>query len=35
MRLVRPIEAAYHRDKRVTPAMKRIMELVRRAAHGR
>jgi DNA-binding transcriptional LysR family regulator len=35
MRLVRPIEAAYHRDKRVTPAMKRVMELVRRAARGR
>ena len=35
VRLVRPIEAAYHRDKRVTPAMKRLMELVRRAARGR
>jgi DNA-binding transcriptional LysR family regulator len=35
LRLVRPIEAAYHRDKRVTPAMKTVMELVRRAARGR
>jgi DNA-binding transcriptional LysR family regulator len=35
VRLVRPIEAAYHRDKRITPAMKKIMELVRRAARGR
>ena len=35
MKLVRPIEAAYHRDKRVTPAMTRLMELVRRAARGR
>jgi DNA-binding transcriptional LysR family regulator len=35
IRLVRPIEAAYHRDKRVTPAMKKVMELVRRAARGR
>ena len=35
VRLVRPIEAAHHRDKRVTPAMKKVMELVRRAARGR
>jgi DNA-binding transcriptional LysR family regulator len=35
LRLVRPIEAAYHRDKRVTPAMRKLMELVRRAARGR
>jgi DNA-binding transcriptional LysR family regulator len=27
--LVRPISAAYHRDKRVTPAMKELMRLVR------
>ncbi len=35
LRLVRPIEAAYHRDKRVTPAMKKVMDLLRHAARGR
>ena len=33
MRLVRPITAAYHRDKRVSPAMQQLMTLLRRHAH--
>lgn len=33
MRLVRPITAAYHRDKRVSPAMQQLIALVRRYAH--
>jgi DNA-binding transcriptional LysR family regulator len=32
LRLVRPLTAAYHRDKRVTTAMKEIIELARRRA---
>jgi hypothetical protein len=32
LRLERPIVAAYHRDKRVTKPMKRLLELVRRQA---
>lgn len=33
LRLVRPITAAYHRDKRVSPAMQQLIALVRRHAH--
>jgi len=33
LRLVRPITAAYHRDKRVTPAMEQLITLLRRHAH--
>lgn len=33
LRLVRPITAAYHRDKRVSPAMQQLMTLLRRHAH--
>ncbi len=33
LRLVRPITAAYHRDKRVSPAMQQLITLVRRHAH--
>ena len=33
LRLVRPITAAYHRDKRVTPAMQQLITLLRRHAH--
>lgn len=33
LRLVRPITAAYHRDKRVTPAMQQLIVLLRRHAH--
>ncbi|MDQ3341585.1 MAG: LysR family transcriptional regulator [Myxococcota bacterium] len=33
LRLVRPITAAYHRDKRVTPAMQLLIALMRRHAH--
>lgn len=33
LRLVRPITAAYHRDKRVTPAMQQLIALLRRHAH--
>lgn len=33
MRLVRPITAAYHRDKRVSPAMQQLIGLLRRHAH--
>ena len=33
MRLVRPITAAYHRDKRVTPAMQQLIALLRKHAH--
>jgi DNA-binding transcriptional LysR family regulator len=33
LRLVRPITAAYHRDKRVSPAMQQLISLVRRHAH--
>lgn len=33
LRLVRPITAAYHRDKRVTPAMQQLIELIRKHAH--
>jgi hypothetical protein len=32
LRLVRPLTAAYHRDKRVTTAMKEIIELSRQRA---
>jgi DNA-binding transcriptional LysR family regulator len=32
-RLVRPITAAYHRDKRVSPAMQQLIMLLRRHAH--
>jgi LysR family transcriptional regulator, low CO2-responsive transcriptional regulator len=32
LRLVRPITAAYHRDKRVSPAMQQLIALVRRYA---
>jgi DNA-binding transcriptional LysR family regulator len=32
LRLVRPIAAAYHRDKRVTPAMERMIALLRKHA---
>lgn len=34
LRLQRPITAAYHRDKRVTPAMKEMIALLRRHARG-
>jgi DNA-binding transcriptional LysR family regulator len=33
LRLVRPITAAYHRDKRVSPAMQQLIRLLRRHAH--
>jgi DNA-binding transcriptional LysR family regulator len=33
LRLVRPIVAAYHRDKRVSPAMQQLITLLRRHAH--
>lgn len=33
LRLVRPITAAYHRDKRVSQAMQQLIALVRRHAH--
>lgn len=33
LRLVRPITAAYHRDKRVSPAMQQLIALLRRHAH--
>jgi DNA-binding transcriptional LysR family regulator len=33
VRLVRPITAAYHRDKRVSPAMQKLIVLLRRHAH--
>jgi LysR family transcriptional regulator, transcriptional activator of the cysJI operon len=33
LRLVRPISAAYHRDKRVSPAMQQLITLLRRHAH--
>ena len=33
LRLIRPITAAYHRDKRVSPAMQRLITLLRRHAH--
>ncbi len=33
LRLVRPITAAYHRDKRVSPAMQQLISLLRRHAH--
>jgi DNA-binding transcriptional LysR family regulator len=33
LRLVRPIIAAYHRDKRVSPAMQQLMTLLRRHVH--
>jgi DNA-binding transcriptional LysR family regulator len=33
VRLVRPITAAYHRDKRVSPAMQQLIALLRRHAH--
>jgi DNA-binding transcriptional LysR family regulator len=33
LRLVRPITAAYHRDKRVSPAMQQLINLLRRHAH--
>jgi DNA-binding transcriptional LysR family regulator len=33
LRLVRPITAAYHRDKRVSPAMQQLIVLLRRHAH--
>lgn len=33
LRLVRPIIAAYHRDKRVSPAMQQLIALLRRYAH--
>ena len=33
LRLVRPIMAAYHRDKRVSPAMQQLIALIRRHAH--
>jgi DNA-binding transcriptional LysR family regulator len=35
LRLVRPITAAYHRDKRVTPAMKQLIDLTKRHARPR
>jgi DNA-binding transcriptional LysR family regulator len=34
LRLQRPITAAYHRDKRVTPAMQQMIALLRRHARG-
>jgi DNA-binding transcriptional LysR family regulator len=33
LRLIRPITAAYHRDKRVSPAMQQLITLLRRHAH--
>src|ERR1041385_6591887 len=33
LRLVRPITAAYHRDKRVSPAMQQLIALLRRHVH--
>ena len=33
VRLVRPITAAHHRDKRVSPAMQQLITLLRRHAH--
>lgn len=33
LRLVRPMTAAYHRDKRVSPAMQQLITLLRRHAH--
>ncbi len=33
LRLVRPITAAYHRDKRVSPAMQQLITLLRRHVH--
>jgi DNA-binding transcriptional LysR family regulator len=33
LRLVRPITAAYHRDKRITPAMQQLITLLRRHSH--
>ena len=33
LRLVRPIIAAYHRDKRVSPAIQQLITLLRRHAH--
>lgn len=33
LRMVRPITATYHRDKRVSPAMQQLIALVRRHAH--
>ena len=33
LRLVRPITAAYHRDKRLSPAMQQLITLLRRHAH--
>lgn len=33
LRLVRPITAAYHRDKRVSPAMQQLITLLRKHAH--
>jgi DNA-binding transcriptional LysR family regulator len=33
LRLLRPITAAYHRDKRVSPAMQQLITLLRRHAH--
>lgn len=33
LRLIRPITAAYHRDKRVSPAMQQLIALLRRHAH--
>jgi DNA-binding transcriptional LysR family regulator len=32
LRLVRPISAAYHRDKRMTPAMQQLIDLIRNQA---
>lgn len=33
LRLVRPITVAYHRDKRVSPAMQQLIAMLRRHAH--
>jgi DNA-binding transcriptional LysR family regulator len=33
VRLVRPLTAAYHRDKRLSPAMQQLIALLRRHAH--
>jgi DNA-binding transcriptional LysR family regulator len=33
LRMVRPITAAYHRDKRLSPAMQQLITLLRRHAH--
>lgn len=33
LRLMRPITAAYHRDKRLSPAMQQLITLLRRHAH--